>query len=98
MYWHTPSETSCQWYMVKYEIKNKDYLHTNSGGFFCLSQTALYTRRELNIRTPANFLLALASNVHPCRTFLKKYFKATICLPSDWIDVAELYQVSKVTD
>ncbi|XP_064601394.1 LOW QUALITY PROTEIN: telomerase protein component 1-like [Liolophura sinensis] len=55
-------------------------------------KTALYTRRELNIRTPANFLLALASNVHPCRTFLKKYFKAAICLPSDWIDVAELYQ------
>ena len=53
---------------------------------------ALYTRNELNIRTTANFLLALASNISYCRPFLKKYFNAAINLPSDWIEVAEVYQ------
>ena len=53
---------------------------------------ALYTRNELNIRTTANFLLAMASNIVYCRPFLKKYFDATIKLPSDWIEVAEVYQ------
>ncbi len=53
---------------------------------------ALYTRNELNIRTTANFLLALASNIVYCRPFLKKYFDTTINLPSDWIEVAEVYQ------
>ena len=55
---------------------------------------ALYTRNELNIRTTANFLLAYASNHKLCRPFLKKFFKASIRLPSDWIDVAEQYQVN----
>lgn len=53
---------------------------------------ALYTRNELNIRTTANFLLALAANITYCRPFLKKYYEATINLPSDWIEVAEIYQ------
>ena len=53
---------------------------------------ALYTRNELNIRTTANFLLALASNISYCRPFLKKYFSSCINLPSDWIEVAEIYQ------
>ena len=54
-------------------------------------KVALYTRRDLNIRTTANFLLALASNMHGCRPFLKKYYSAVIRLPSDWIEVAEIY-------
>lgn len=53
---------------------------------------ALYTRCDLNIRTTANFLLALASNIPSCRPFLKKYFSSSIRLPSDWIEVAEIYQ------
>lgn len=53
---------------------------------------ALYTRNELNIRTTANFLLALAANISYCRPFLKKYYETTINLPSDWIEVAEIYQ------
>ena len=53
---------------------------------------ALYTRRDLNIRTTANFLLALAANVPGCRPFLKKYYCSSIRLPSDWIEVAEIYQ------
>ena len=56
-------------------------------------QVALYTRCELNIRSTANFLLAYASNRHSCRPFLRKYFSASVRLPSDWIDVAEQYQV-----
>ncbi|KAL5022413.1 hypothetical protein ScPMuIL_001568 [Solemya velum] len=55
-------------------------------------KVALYTRKQLNIRTTANFLLALSANIHPCRPFLKKYYSASIALPSDWIEVAEIYQ------
>ena len=55
---------------------------------------ALYTRNNLNIRTTANFLLAYASYTPLCRPYLKKYFCESIRLPSDWIDVAEQYQVS----
>ena len=54
---------------------------------------ALYTRNELNIRTTANFLLAFASNNKACRPYLRKYYQTSIRLPSDWIDVAEQYQV-----
>ncbi|XP_019622302.1 PREDICTED: telomerase protein component 1-like [Branchiostoma belcheri] len=53
---------------------------------------ALYTRQELNIRVTANFLLALSANVPACRPFLKKYFSTSVRLPSDWIEVAEIYQ------
>lgn len=53
---------------------------------------AIYTRLNLNIRTTANFLLALAAKLPSCRPYLKKYFCATIRLPSDWIEVAEIYQ------
>ncbi|KAK3603040.1 hypothetical protein CHS0354_037788 [Potamilus streckersoni] len=55
-------------------------------------KVALYTRKSLNIRTTANFLLALAAKIHPCRPYLRKYFSAAIALPSDWIEVAEIYQ------
>ena len=57
---------------------------------------AVYTRNELNIRTTGNFLLACASNLKECRPFLRKYYNKSIRLPSDWIDVAEQYQVSSV--
>ncbi|XP_035668914.1 telomerase protein component 1-like [Branchiostoma floridae] len=53
---------------------------------------ALYTRQELNIRVTANFLLALSANIPACRPFLKKYFSTSVRLPSDWIEVAEIYQ------
>ncbi|PVD30085.1 hypothetical protein C0Q70_09346 [Pomacea canaliculata] len=56
-------------------------------------KVALYSRRELNIRTTSNFLLALASNYLECRPYLRKYYSSTIMLPSDWIEVAEMYQV-----
>lgn len=39
---------------------------------------ALYTRRELNIRVTANFLLCLAAFNENCRPFITRYFKASI--------------------
>jgi len=59
----------------------------------CALQLALYTRCELNIRTTANLLLAYAADRQECRPFLQQYFCATVRLPSDWVDVAEQYQV-----
>ncbi|CAM1331705.1 Uncharacterised protein g10655 [Pycnogonum litorale] len=53
---------------------------------------ALYTRKVLYIRTTANFLLSFSANNKKCRTHLKKYFCASVNLPTDWIDVAEMYQ------
>ena len=55
-------------------------------------QLALYSRMELNIRTTSNFLLAYAAHNKACRVHIRKYFSASIRLPSDWIDVAEQYQ------
>lgn len=52
----------------------------------------IYTRLNLNIRTTANFLVALAAKLPACRPYLRKYYSATIKLPSDWIEVAEIYQ------
>ena len=54
---------------------------------------ALYTRQELNIRETANYLLCIAAFKQECRTFLHRYFNKTILLPSDWISVAEQYQL-----
>ncbi|CAF1363498.1 unnamed protein product, partial [Adineta steineri] len=55
-------------------------------------KAALYTRNHLNIRITANFLVAYAAYTDSCRIFLKKYFKTIVNLPSDWIEIAELYQ------
>jgi telomerase protein component 1 len=53
---------------------------------------ALYTRDDLGIRLTANFLLALAAFHPQCRTFLLKYFNASTRLPSDWMEVGELFR------
>ncbi|CAI5791130.1 telomerase protein component 1 isoform X1 [Podarcis lilfordi] len=55
-------------------------------------KVALYTRQELNIRSTANFLLALSARLLPCRPHLRRYFCHTVQLPSDWKEVAKLYQ------
>lgn len=39
---------------------------------------ALYTRRELNIRVTANFLICLAAFIAECRPYLTRYFKASV--------------------
>jgi len=54
---------------------------------------AMYVRLDLNIRSTANYLLAVASNIDECRVFMKKYFSDTIRLPSDWLDVAATYNI-----
>eukprot|EP00005_Dracoamoeba_jomungandri_P014410 CAMPEP_0174272484 /NCGR_PEP_ID=MMETSP0439-20130205/51414_1 /TAXON_ID=0 /ORGANISM="Stereomyxa ramosa, Strain Chinc5" /LENGTH=2345 /DNA_ID=CAMNT_0015363075 /DNA_START=11 /DNA_END=7048 /DNA_ORIENTATION=+ len=54
---------------------------------------AVYLRQDLNVRSTSNFLVALAANNQNCTPFLKKYFKTVIRLPSDWLDVAALYQM-----
>lgn len=46
----------------------------------------------MNIRITANFLVAYAAYTDSCRIFLKKYFQKIVNLPSDWIEIAELYQ------
>eukprot|EP01125_Pyxidicula_operculata_P019184 TRINITY_DN693_c0_g1_i1.p1 TRINITY_DN693_c0_g1~~TRINITY_DN693_c0_g1_i1.p1 ORF type:complete len:2289 (+),score=635.01 TRINITY_DN693_c0_g1_i1:128-6994(+) len=53
---------------------------------------ALYVRLDLNIRSTANYLLAVASNIKECQPYFKKYFVPSIRLPSDWLDVAATYQ------
>ncbi|KAH0626292.1 hypothetical protein JD844_001202 [Phrynosoma platyrhinos] len=55
-------------------------------------KVALYTRQELNIRSTANFLLALSSHLLPCRPHLRRYFCHAVQLPSDWMEVARIYQ------
>ncbi|GFO40942.1 telomerase protein component 1, partial [Plakobranchus ocellatus] len=55
-------------------------------------KVALYSRKELGIRTTSNFLLALAANYESTRQYLKKYFCMCIALPSDWIEVAKIFQ------
>ncbi|XP_043914013.1 telomerase protein component 1 [Protopterus annectens] len=57
-----------------------------------LFQVAVYARQELNIRTTANFLLALAAWFPASRPYLRRYFCAAVQLPSDWMEVAKLYQ------
>ncbi|MEE6504494.1 hypothetical protein FKM82_005202 [Ascaphus truei] len=55
-------------------------------------KVALYTRQELNIRSTANFLLALSALLPPCRPHLRRYFCAAVQLPSDWMEVPRLYE------
>ncbi|XP_056384559.1 telomerase protein component 1 [Hyla sarda] len=55
-------------------------------------KVALYTRQELNIRTTANFLLALSAFLPPCRPHLRRYLCSSVQLPSDWMDVPRMYQ------
>jgi len=52
---------------------------------------ALYVRLDLNIRSTANYLIAVACNIPECQPYIKKYFVPTIRLPSDWLDVAATY-------
>lgn len=54
---------------------------------------AVYVRDELNIRSTACMILALAASLKPCQPYLKKYFGTAVRLPSDWLDVAATYMV-----
>lgn len=69
---------------------------------------AAYVRLDLNIRSTANYLLSLASNIRDCQPYvrpssvappsskhsqIRKYFSHSVRLPSDWLDVAATYQL-----
>ncbi|XP_055989915.1 telomerase protein component 1 [Sorex fumeus] len=56
-------------------------------------KASLYVRQQLNIRDVANKLLAIAAFLPLCRPYLRRYFGAIVQLPSDWIQVAEFYQM-----
>ncbi|XP_076004494.1 telomerase protein component 1 isoform X2 [Genypterus blacodes] len=56
-----------------------------------LLKVAVYTRQELNIRITANFLLALAANQPSTKPHFRRYFCACIQLPSDWLEVVQIY-------
>jgi len=56
-------------------------------------KASLYARQQLNSRTVANKVLAIAAFLPLCRPHLRRYFCAVVQLPSDWIQVAEFYQV-----
>ncbi|XP_021002765.2 telomerase protein component 1 isoform X3 [Parasteatoda tepidariorum] len=55
-------------------------------------KVAIYARQELNIRSVCNFLLSYAAFHEETRIFLEKYFDASIRLPLDWLEVADIYQ------
>nr|DBA22762.1 TPA: hypothetical protein GDO54_013771 [Pyxicephalus adspersus] len=55
-------------------------------------KVALYTRQELNIRSTANFLLAVSALLPTCRPHLRRYLCPSMQLPSDWMEVPRLYQ------
>ncbi|XP_018425525.1 PREDICTED: telomerase protein component 1 [Nanorana parkeri] len=55
-------------------------------------KVALYTRQELNIRSTANFLLAVSASLPACRPHLRRYLCSSVQLPSDWMEVPRLYQ------
>jgi len=53
---------------------------------------ALYVRHDLNIRSTANYLIALACNITESQLYVRKYYGKVIALPSDWLDSAATYQ------
>lgn len=54
-------------------------------------QVAVYTRQQLNIRITTNFLLALAANQPSTKPHVRRYFRAAVQLPSDWLEVVRIY-------
>ncbi|XP_069796907.1 telomerase protein component 1 isoform X3 [Narcine bancroftii] len=57
-----------------------------------LLKVALYARHELNIRSVANFLLAVGALLPSVRPHLRRYFARAVRLPSDWLQVPRLFQ------
>ena len=57
--------------------------------FVC--KVALYARSVLNIRTVANYLIARIADTPDCRPYLKKYFAKATNIPSDLLEIADLY-------
>jgi telomerase protein component 1 len=57
-----------------------------------ISQTAYYTRQVLNIRSTSNFLLAFAFSNKQANKYVRRYFPHSINLPTDLIEVVEIYR------
>ena len=57
-----------------------------------ISQTAYYTRQVLNIRSTSNFLLAFAFSNKQANNYVRRYFPHSINLPTDLIEVVEIYK------
>ena len=55
-------------------------------------KAAVYTRRELNIRTTANAVLGYAAGLPSVQPHLRRYFGAAVVLPSDWLEVVTYYR------
>lgn len=51
----------------------------------------LYLRDDLNIRSTANWMMAVAANLKPCHPFFERYFSSCVRLPSDLLEVVSLY-------
>lgn len=62
-----------------------------------LLKAALYARTRLNLRSVTAFLLSLAALISRCHPYLPRYFRASVLLPSDWLDVARRYRVLHAT-
>lgn len=62
-----------------------------------LLKAALYARTRLNLRSVAAFLLSLAALIPRCHPYLPRYFRTSVLLPSDWLDVARRYRVLHAT-
>lgn len=52
---------------------------------------ALYVRDDLNIRSTANFLAAVACNSPACHPFLLKYFPLLLRLPTDLLEMVDFF-------
>lgn len=67
------------------------FIHSCTVFLYFHIQVAVYTRQQLNIRITTNFLLALAANQPSTKPHLRRYFRAAIQLPSDWLEVVRIY-------
>lgn len=52
---------------------------------------ALYVRDDLNVRSTANFLAAIACNTPGCHPFLQKYFGILLRLPTDLLEMVDFF-------
>ena len=56
-----------------------------------LLKFALYVRDDLNIRSTANFLAALACNTPAAHSHLSKYFPTLLRLPTDLLEMVDFF-------
>uniref|UniRef100_A0A3Q2ZC95 TROVE domain-containing protein n=1 Tax=Hippocampus comes TaxID=109280 RepID=A0A3Q2ZC95_HIPCM len=83
-------ETSI-WYILKMTIV-EDSVSSEALSSVCVYPALCHSRtpifvQELNIRITANFLLALAANHPSTKCHVRRYFCATVQLPSDWLEI-----------